>query len=695
MVRCIGAILLGSALAEPDYVGLWNQFKVDFDKNFNGLDELERFAVFKSNIDFIEEENAKHLSYKLGITKFADWTLDEFQTMARGVPSGERPKSDLAPHRWTGQELPTSINWTAKGAVTPVKDQGSCGSCWAFSTTGVLEGANFLASGDLTSLAEDQILHCANQISMGCSGGFPNDGLKYASNHAVCAAEGYWPYLRSPGCVDNNCSKVGVNYREVLGFVDVPRDSEEDLLSAVAQQPVSVCIEADQSAFQHYKSGIVTSGCGSQLDHAVLAVGYGTEDGQDYWLIKNSWGSSWGDAGYIKLGRGGSETKGVCGVLDNAVYPVFQKFPVADDVPVQAAPNFAPGVGLLYQGIDRSLGQNGQVGIYSVDLASQPCCSAQLIQRITGDKPSRHDDRYEFANSVTMMPVSSTQSFALVSNEDGNAVFLEAARSEDGLTATVSVASDVAMKEPPKGLVAVDAAGEKVALYFKYKGSLMFKSFDICIGSVSDKGSFKDKSCEKVDKAYKSSIHLNDGHLSTGFWDAARQRMVLIANNCRDGLCWDDSGDHWFPWTNDPGHVYQSIFFATADLANPQLTQQKLEVLPADVNRTWYPRKCDVVPSGNYLCLVWSGQKSGFVTLDGETLSWSSDVQVSDQPLHDFALVDGRGLATDVANGLWTFDDFAQPKLERIGTLEGPGLETRAPVGRLWAFASRSSVMTV
>lgn len=688
MVRLLAPLALALVQADPDYEELWRTFKVDFNRNFNGVDDEDhRFSIFKANIDFIEAENAKALDYTLGITQFADWTHDEFKAMAKGVPQGEKRDAGMGVHRWNGQELPLEMNWTARGAVTPVKDQGSCGSCWAFSTTGVLEGANYLTTGKLVSLAEEQILECATQYSQGCGGGFPNDGVKYATENAVCESDAYWPYLRSPGCVANNCSKVGIGYREVVGFVNVPRDSEEDLMSAVAQQPVSVCIEADQSAFQHYKSGIVTTGCGTQLDHAVLAVGYGSDNGKDYWLVKNSWATSWGDNGYIRLARGDGSSKGVCGILDNAMYPVIKTFPASSNKEKLATSQFKEGVALLYQGLDRSLGQNGEVGIYSVDLASAPCCKAELIQRIAGAKPTHHDDRYGFANAATMSAVSPTQAFAVVSNSDKNAVFLEATRSEDGMTATVTMGSKVAYKDHPHAVAGLDSSGKKVALYIREKGVLMFESLKVCIGSVNDDGSFSDKTCEKFQKDIHQSLYL-DGHVSTSLWDAARNRLIMIANNCKDGLCWGDSNDHWFPWNNDPAHFSQSIIYASADLSSPQVVQQKLAALPADENRTWYPRKCEVAPSGHYLCLTWSGQKSGFAILNADEFTWSS-VQESDIAVHDFAIVDGQGVATDIANGVWTFSDFANPKLTKLGMLTGEGLETRAPVGRLWGFGQR------
>ena len=193
------------------------------------------------------------------------------------------------------------------------------GSCWSFSTTGALEGAYEIASGNLVSLSEQQFVDC-DKVDSGCSGGLMDNGFNFAKSNALCTEESY-PYKAKGGtCAASSCT-VGLAKGAVTGYKDVSADSESAMMSAVTQQPVSIAIEADKSVFQLYKSGVLQSTCGSQLDHGVLLVGYGTEDGKDYWKVKNSWGASWGDAGYVKLlrGKGGS---GECGLLKQASYPV-------------------------------------------------------------------------------------------------------------------------------------------------------------------------------------------------------------------------------------------------------------------------------------------------------------------------------------------------------------------------------------
>merc|ERR1712226_1595446 len=285
------------------------------------IEEAQRFGVFKANLDFIHEMNSKGNSFELGVTQFADLTADEFGQTHFGITQPEQPWGSLpslGQHEYGGEILASSVDWTKNGAVTPVKNQGQCGSCWSFSTTGSLEGANFLASNNLVSFSEQQYVDC-DHVDSGCQGGLMDNAFQYAEKEAICTEASY-PYQGVGGtCAASSCT-VGLKQGSVTGYKDVG-STEQDLMSAVAQQPVSIAIEAYRSIFQQYSSGVLSGLCGSSLDHGVLVVGYGTHPTQgDYWKVKNSWGESWGDAGYILLKRGKGGT-GECGILSQPSYP--------------------------------------------------------------------------------------------------------------------------------------------------------------------------------------------------------------------------------------------------------------------------------------------------------------------------------------------------------------------------------------
>ena len=218
-----------------------------------------------------------------------------------------------------------SVDWTTKGAVTPVKNQAQCGSCWAFSATGALEGAIFLQDGVLESLSEQELVSC-DKVDSGCNGGAMDNAFTFAKKNGL-ALESQYPYTSGTGNT-GTCQTAkespAAPHSKVASFTDVTPNSEAALKAAVAKQPISVAIEADKQAFQFYTSGIIkaTAGCGTNLDHGVLAVGYGTDAGTLYWKVKNSWGTTWGDKGFVRLERTeSSSSKGTCGIAMDASYP--------------------------------------------------------------------------------------------------------------------------------------------------------------------------------------------------------------------------------------------------------------------------------------------------------------------------------------------------------------------------------------
>ncbi|KAK6149162.1 hypothetical protein DH2020_016687 [Rehmannia glutinosa] len=280
------------------------------------------FKIFKDNVEFIEAFNeAGTRSYKLGINAFADQTNDEFKAARNGLKVHKLPK--ITSFRYENMSaLPSSMDWRKKGAVTPIKDQGQCGSCWAFSAIAATEGINQLSTGKLISLSEQEIVDCdKTSQDQGCGGGYMEDAFEFITKNKGIAAESTYPYKAANGICNKN--EETSHAAEISGYEKVPINSEKALLKAVANQPVSVSIDAGEMDFQFYSSGVFTGECGTDLDHGVTAVGFGeTADGKKYWLVKNSWGTSWGEEGYIRMERDVSAKQGICGIAMDSSYPI-------------------------------------------------------------------------------------------------------------------------------------------------------------------------------------------------------------------------------------------------------------------------------------------------------------------------------------------------------------------------------------
>ncbi|KAL9976062.1 hypothetical protein ACROYT_G013305 [Oculina patagonica] len=298
-------------------------------KNFHGKsyatesEEDARKAIWKDNLMKIAEHNSQGRSHVLAMNHFGDLTQDEYSFFYLGMRShfsNETKRSGSTFLEPSHVSLPTEVDWRKEGYVTGVKNQGQCGSCWAFSTTGSLEGQHFKKTGQLVSLSEQNLVDCSTSYgNHGCQGGLMDYAFKYIKANGGIDTEASYPYeARNDNC-HFSASSVGATD---TGFVDVPQGSESGLQSATATVgPISVAIDASHMSFQFYHSGVYNEPrCSStQLDHGVLVVGYGTYQGQDYWLVKNSWGTGWGMEGYIMMSRNKNNQ---CGIATSASYPL-------------------------------------------------------------------------------------------------------------------------------------------------------------------------------------------------------------------------------------------------------------------------------------------------------------------------------------------------------------------------------------
>jgi len=307
----------------------WENFKSEHNKVFRTEEhENTRMLAFLSNKQFVHRHNEQYVagrsSFEVEVNHIADLPYEEYRRL-NGYKRrfGDRLHSNgtqfLTP---MNVEVPDAVDWRDQGYVTEVKNQGMCGSCWAFSSTGSLEGQHKRATGDLVSLSEQNLVDCSRAYgNAGCNGGLMDNAFEYIKKNKGVDTEKSYPYVGRDGRCHFNKKYVGADDK---GFVDLPEGDEEKLKIAVATQgPISIAIDAGHRSFQMYKKGVYFEPeCSAEdLDHGVLIVGYGTDadNGGDYWIVKNSWGKSWGEEGYIRMARNKNNH---CGVASKASYPL-------------------------------------------------------------------------------------------------------------------------------------------------------------------------------------------------------------------------------------------------------------------------------------------------------------------------------------------------------------------------------------
>ena len=309
-------------LPENETLHVFKQWIIDNNRTYASEEEFAfRFKIFQEAYELIRAFNANpNKTHTVGLNHFADHTPEERSRYTKGHKHGDL-LSSVHPMilEMDVSSLPTAIDWRTKNAVTPIKNQGHCGGCWAFSTVAGLEGLYAIKNGSLKNFSEQHLIDCStNGPNTGCAGGDPEAGYDYIRMVGLEFASDY-PFTG----LDEKCLKnLTLPHYQIKNWTQVTPNDSDQLAAAVAKQPVSICIDGDAADFLYYTGGIYNGSCTTNLGHCLAIVGYGNENGVDFWIVKNSYGTTWGENGYVRMIKQNGTGPGICGITLEAVYPI-------------------------------------------------------------------------------------------------------------------------------------------------------------------------------------------------------------------------------------------------------------------------------------------------------------------------------------------------------------------------------------